>query len=440
MIEPNTIYEGNCLDVLKTWEPNQVDMCITSPPYWGLRNYHHEEQFGQEPTPELYIQHLIDTCKEIKRVLKDSGTCWVNLGDTYSGSGSPGGDWEKGKRTEEEHFTYVQSKDIGVRPKSLVGIPFRFALAMIQDGWILRNTIIWHKPNCMPSSADDRFTLDFEYLFFFSKNERYYFEQQFEVAESQPWSMNSLKGDIQGKNNPRAHGKQKQFFEYNGIGQKEYAANGVQNPSDVKRRILAGQQKKFFPIGGNKQADGVNPTYSGKNWEPKTFNDKQADELGDKPSSGLRQKQKPEYMIRRNKRCVWLIPTEPHPEAHFACYPSELIRTPIKAGCPAQICNQCGKPRQKRMVQNTSCYNDHHEEEFNGQFQKDHPPKEEIISCDCNAGFHAGIVLDPFMGSGTTGKVCQELNRKFVGIELNPEYIKIAKHKLHLDFKDLTKL
>ena len=171
----NKIIVGHALDVLKTLPSESVDCVVTSPPYWWLRDYHTEPvewsdgwvgQLGLEPTPQLYVQHLVNIFDEVKRVLKKTGTCWVNIGDTYGGTGGKG-----------EHKTQTA--------KSLVQIPSRFAIAMTDAGWILRNEIIWWKRKCVPSSVKDRFTVDFEKLFFFTKSKKYYFEQQFEpVAES----------------------------------------------------------------------------------------------------------------------------------------------------------------------------------------------------------------------------------------------------------------
>ncbi len=146
----NVILEGDSLAVLRALPSESIDCVMTSPPYWGLRDYGVNDQLGLEPTFQEYITKLCDTFDEIKRVLKEEGTCWVNLGDTYL----PG--------------------------KSLAQIPSRFSIEMINRGWILRNTIIWYKPNCMPSPAKDRFTVDFEYVFFFSKSKKYYFETQYE--------------------------------------------------------------------------------------------------------------------------------------------------------------------------------------------------------------------------------------------------------------------
>jgi DNA modification methylase len=180
---------GNCAEILKTLPSESVDCVVTSPPYWGLRDYKTEPvewsdgwrgQLGLEPTPQLYIQHLVGIFDEVKRVLKKEGTCWVNLGDTYGGTG------DKGEFGDPKYADGRNGQSVAVNrmqtAKSLVQIPSRFAIAMTDAGWILRNEIIWYKPNCMPSSAKDRFTVDFEKLFFFVKSKRYYFEQQLEVA------------------------------------------------------------------------------------------------------------------------------------------------------------------------------------------------------------------------------------------------------------------
>ena len=151
-MELNKIYIGNALEILREFPDNFIDMCITSPPYWNLRDYGVDGQIGLEKTPEEYIDNLITIFDWIQLKLKNTGTCWVNIGDTYYN-------------------------------KSLANIPELFSIGMKKSGWYKRNTIIWHKPNCMPSSVKDRFTVDFEYLFFFTKNKKYYFEQQIEPAK-----------------------------------------------------------------------------------------------------------------------------------------------------------------------------------------------------------------------------------------------------------------
>jgi len=210
----NRIIQGNSLEVLKTLPDESVDCVVTSPPYWALRDYGVEGQLGLEPTFQDYITKLCDIFDEVRRVLKKDGTCWVNLGDTYFGSGKGAG----GDGSQKESWTWTEKEKricqncgkefIGrkfqnfcgsacsgvdntkrklkgkLEDKTLCQIPSRFAIEMTNRGWILRNKIIWHKPNAMPSSAKDRFTVDFEEVFFFVKNKRYYFETQYETLKT----------------------------------------------------------------------------------------------------------------------------------------------------------------------------------------------------------------------------------------------------------------
>ena len=192
----DTIVCGDTLEVLREMESESIDCCITSPPYWSLRDYGIDGQLGLEPTFNEYITNLQTIFDEVYRVLKREGTLWVDIGDTYAGTANGGSRWGtfadyrtdggKGKRDINAYRRRPQGEVGNVKTKSLCNIPFRFAISMTDSGWIQRNTIIWHKPSCMPSSAKDRFTVDFEYVFFFTKNKKYYFEQQFEasVAES----------------------------------------------------------------------------------------------------------------------------------------------------------------------------------------------------------------------------------------------------------------
>jgi len=396
----NQIMQGDCLEHLKELPEKSINMCMTSPPYWALRDYgtarweggdkdcKHEvqnnikdlegdwdrpsrnefnkvgtllkcqvckkefkgklgnkfcstkclntlsndertkaksemvnicsecgakrvdKQLGLEPTFDEYINKLCDIFDEVQRVLRDDGTCWVNIGDSYNNSS-----WaNRETRLDKKLYSKIQGTHSGrggqlnYPDKCLAMIPFRFAIEMVNRGWILRNTIIWHKRSCMPSSAKDRFTIDFEYIFFFSKNKKYYFEIQREPLA--PISMKDRRKD-------------KGRFEYDG---KRKGVEGIQN-------VMCG-----INSGG------------------------------------------------RNKRTVWTINPKPFKEAHFAVYPEELCETPIKAGCS-----------------------------------------------------EGGIVLDPFFGAGTTGLVALKQDKKFIGIELNPEYIKIAQARLkpHLEQRKL---
>ncbi len=291
----NKIIKGDSLKMLKTIPSNSIDCIITSPPYWALRDYGVSGQLGLEKTFQEYINKLCDILDECKRVLKPSGTCWVNIGDTYGGTSSKGDyrdpKYKDGRNGQKKTLTQ------GLMQKCLLQIPSRFAIEMTNRGWILRNEIIWHKPNAMPSSVKDRFTVDFEKVFFFTKNKKYFFKQQKEKAI---WA-----------DDPRA-----------GFGRLHYRG---------KREGQKGTgQENFVSI---KQ--------------------------------------------ERNVRSVWKVSTKPFKEAHFATYPEALIEPMIKAGCPT-----------------------------------------------------GGIVLDPFFGAGTTGIVALKQNKKYLGIELNEEYIKIAKNRI----------
>ena len=173
------ILTGNCLDFLKTLDGGVVHTCITSPPYWGLRDYGMDGQLGQEPTPSEYVSNLTEIFREVRRVLRDDGTLWLNLGDTYAGTGHKGDHTDpknRDGRTGQAHA--VNNKIEGLKPKDLVGIPWRVAFALQDDGWYLRQDIIWHKPNAMPSPVKDRPTTAHEYLFLLSQSRKYYYNHE----------------------------------------------------------------------------------------------------------------------------------------------------------------------------------------------------------------------------------------------------------------------
>jgi DNA modification methylase len=174
------ILEGDCLDVLRTLPDASVHCCVTSPPYWGLRDYGCEGQMGLEQTPEEYVDKMVEVFREVRRVLRDDGTCWVNLGDSYHGGGGGNYGDSKSTRTHKQHLTNVRNRvEIpGLKAKDLVGIPWRVAFALQADGWWLRQDIIWHKPNPMPESVRDRCTKAHEYVFLLTKSERYFYDAE----------------------------------------------------------------------------------------------------------------------------------------------------------------------------------------------------------------------------------------------------------------------
>jgi len=171
----NQIICGDCLDVLKELPDGAVDCCVTSPPYWGLRDYGVEGQLGLEKTPEEYVAKMVEVFREVRRVLKPEGTLWLNLGDSYNGSGGAGGDYNTGGLKEGQP-KYGRKDTPTLKPKDLVGIPWMVAFALRADGWWLRQDIIWAKPNPMPESVTDRCTKSHEYIFLMSKSAKYYYD------------------------------------------------------------------------------------------------------------------------------------------------------------------------------------------------------------------------------------------------------------------------
>jgi len=280
---------------------------VTSPPYWGLRDYGVEGQLGLESTPEEYVSKMVEIFREVKRVLRDDGTLWLNLGDCYCGTGNKG-EYKDPKYLDGRNGQKValNNKIKGLKSKDLVGIPWMVAFALRADGWYLRQDIIWHKPNPMPESVTDRCTKAHEYIFLLTKSGRYYYDADAirEPHSSTPWG----KG------------------ENGSIGKPNVGWLG-QNASDKSGWWLSGR-------------------------------------AGNHPRG-------------RNKRTVWSIPTRPFKGAHFAVFPPDLIKPCILAGCP-----------------------------------------------------EGGIVLDPFMGSGTTGMVAAMYQRNFIGFELNQEYCKMAEKRI----------
>ena len=279
------IITGEALEVLSNMNSDSANTCVTSPPYYGLRDYGAEGQIGHEKSPEEYVSKLVKIFREVKRVLKDDGTLWLNLGDSYAGSGK--GAWNnrtKGKesynvRTDNAIATMPKSWS-GLKAKNLIGIPWRVALAIQADGWILRQDIIWHKPNAMPESVKDRCTKSHEYIFLFSKRPKYYFNAE-SIAE------------------PVAESTIKRLFP------------GIHNQEGSSRAI--GKT--------NRNMKAVAPRYGGKKYT-------------EMPNKFHRTKSGNMYDFRplRNKRDVWTVSTVPFKEAHFATFPPELIRPCILAG------------------------------------------------------------------------------------------------------------
>ena len=320
------IHHGDAITVLRTLPEASVDCCVTSPPYFGLRDYGVDGQIGLEKTPTEYIAKLMAVFAEVRRILTSSGTCWINIGDSYANDGKWGGH-TGGKHVKVLHCSPIgrMKRYTGLKPKDLIGIPWMLAFALRDDGWYLRQDIIWAKPNPMPESVKDRCTKAHEYLFLLSKSPRYFWDTKAMQEPAQYVSAN-------------APGKIK----------SPYAQNLARRPSESGSSFRRENSKR-----GVAHVNSSNGTHR-PGREDVSYNG---------PT--------------RNKRSVWTIATLPTPDAHFATFPIGLAECCILAGCPV-----------------------------------------------------GGIVLDPFAGAGTAGLAAIKNGRKFVGIELNADYITMAEKRL----------
>ena len=315
----NKCYIGDCTNGLRGFAEAGIraQVCVTSPPYWGLRDYGVDGQLGLEPTPAEYVQRLVGVFRLVREVMANNGTLWLNLGDCYANPDKGGyqpsrvkaeDSMQKGNLASDFYGAPNRNQAVGLKPKNLVGIPWRVAFAMQADGWYLRQDIIWHKPNPMPESVTDRPTKAHEYLFLLSKSARYYYD-----AEA-----------IREASDPKQEIHNRRYA-------KEYEA--------TTKRAEAGNRQP-----GNVGSIGIHS----------------------RPGPG-----------GRNRRSVWTVSTQPYPDAHFATFPPALIEPCILAG---------SRP--------------------------------------------GDIVLDPFMGSGTTAQVAEHLGRRWIGCEINPEYIPLQANRL----------
>ena len=373
---------GDCVEALRGMAAGSVDCCVTSPPYWGLRDYGAEGQLGLERTPdcggaftgrpcgECFVCRMVAVFREVRRVLADHGTCWLNLGDSYAGS-------MKGMGADgtayggEKQRTNTGSVGIGrpdwtgstLKPKDLCGIPWRVAFALQADGWWLRSEIIWAKPNPMPESVTDRPTKAHEQVFLLAKAATYFYD------------------------------------------------------AEAVREVGAGRLDRW-------------PGSSGRIGEQGWASESLGEPAG------------------RNKRSVWTIPTAPFPEAHFATFPPALVEPMIRAGCPSQVCAECGQPWVRVVEKSTQPHPNRYSKQADAkQFNQGENDYGEAgtlgvahltetvgwqPTCSCPPGTptRPGTVLDPFCGSGTTGLVAMREGRRFLGIELNPEYAEMARKRI----------
>lgn len=318
----NMIIAAEVIDGINQIPDKTCAMCITSPPYYGLRDYGNTQQIGLERTPEEYINRLVDVFRGVRRVLKDDGTLWVVIGDSYAGSGKGG--QSSHIRSENWQPEYPRIGEIArknavtkyagdpraygdIKNKDLIGIPWMLAFALRNDGWYLRSDIIWSKPNVMPSSVKDRPTVSHEHIFLLSKSRRYYYDYE---AIKEP----AVNGDPASPRGSKG-------------GNKLNA--GLRKQNAVGKRQYTDFNKRYVPV------------------------------------------------ETRNKRDVWTIPTQPIKEAHFATFPEKLVRPCILAGSRV-----------------------------------------------------GDIVLDPFIGSGTTAIVASAEGRQYIGIDVNEDYVRLAEQRI----------
>ena len=364
------IYQGDALELLRLMPSGSVNCCVTSPPYWRLRDYGVEGQMGLEATPQEYVSKLVEVFSEVRRALRADGTLWLNIGDTYKRRNS-------GpictRRRDTGNLSRARSGGcVNLKVKDIVGIPWMVAFALRADGWYLRSDIIWSKPNPMPESVTDRPTKSHEYIFLLSKNAKYYYDQE---AILEPVSNNAhLRisqdlaahiGSIRANTGGKTNGNMKAVLRQS---QESWNGSRFTDRRDLTIRPDTGRNRRPKAW----QADLGSNRILISGWKRK---------LGE-TRSGIKNNESFTYATclpvqARNKRSVWTVNVQGFSEAHFATFPEQLIKPCILAGCPA-----------------------------------------------------GGTVLDPFFGAGTTGVVAAAQGCNCVGIELNLGYIEIARKRL----------
>lgn len=382
MTDRLTILQGDCLERLREVPDESVHMCVTSSPYWGLRSYLSEGhvlkglELGSEKTPDEYVARMVDVFREVRRVLREDGTCWINLGDCYGRSGgAPGGGNRELMHLEgkQRRMLAIPQNSYGLKPKDLVGIPWRVAFALQADGWWLRSDIIWHKPNPMPESVTDRPTKAHEYLFLLAKAASYYYDAE-AVKEEQTGGTH----ERYAKNNRIPH-KHKQAE----------PGSGIKSNTSFNWAM----QEAILPGGRNKRTVWTVPSA---------------------PYSEAHFATYPPDLI---KPCI-------------------LAGTSARGCCPK--CGAGWERVVENSPMEIDRSNRTHEmgrTRSSGTMTKPSESKTTGWRPTCSCGETQTVpctVLDPFAGSGTTGQVALELGRRAILIELNPDYVKLIEHRTHI--------
>lgn len=415
----NTIHTVDCLTGLRQLADNSINCCVTSPPYYSLRDYGHAGQIGLEETPEAFIEKLVDVFREVRRVLTADGTCWVNIGDSYWGGKGKSGQsysaeyqnerYSAGRSYNGAHHQMggknqtrpTDQKHHLFKPKDLIGIPWRLAFALQADGWYLRQDIIWSKPNPMPELVRDRCTKSHEYIFLLSKSPKYYYDFEAVQEPVTQSTISRLDQDLeQQKGSERVPGKTNGPMKAVGRRPQLQRALEIANEAGLTQAHFDAIRAVGISDAGRAK---LLQTGSGKNGqemirladEAKAVLGGYYREFLSRKSSGNKARKPgsergcpegtgsnvcgsvPWEGATRNKRSVWSVSKKPFKEAHFATFPEDLIVPCILAGCPP-----------------------------------------------------GGVVIDPFMGAGTTAVVARRLGRNYVGYELNPKYVALANKRL----------
>ena len=454
------ILQGNCLDRLKDLKDQSINTCITSPPYWGLRDYGEGEQLGLEDTPEEFVENLVNVFREVKRVLHDSGTVWLNLGDSYYNY-RPGKGQSLIKQTVSntnqdlpQEVARRANKIDGLKEKDLVGIPWRVAFALQADGWYLRQDIIWHKPNPMPESVQDRCTKSHEYIFLLSKNAKYYFDNEaIKIPVKNDWGTRD-------RTNGKYHNEGSGLAPHSGLEKSYETANkrsvwtittkpyseahfATYPPDLIEPCVLAGCPEKFCVECGT-------PYLLEKEVERKLTIEEVKKIKADiaetnktkKPYAVLEKEFRNQVIEYRN------LPNHDEIREYLKEYKSksgltiDAIEERFGTQAPHHWFEKGGSYPSKEdwiVLKEIISLDDTYDKEMTEVFYKSglkcgnkYVNKGLKKQCQCKTDeTKPGTVLDPFAGSGTTGLVAKQHNRNAVLIELNEEYIEIAKQRIN---------